>query len=405
MDGLGSLMQHDVSMTGPSGQLQQLHTASVAASADPAVHALLERLNQLETYKNHLEHENKQMHQQLQVLSGFLNVVSTSVRTTENMLFSSVPSSEPPHMHMAAEGSQMQSTLPSNSTLTALAGNQLPAQTPTPTGMQRHPSLLNTSNPNASSTGTFSNVQQAAAPVPQTAAAGNAAAAAAAAPAPADASQQPSGAAAAANNSLAANGDTANGAAPTAAANGRESASGTTGPGYRRRSSQAELAVMDGSATAAAAANGSRKRLRAEAPPSPQPPAPSAATTTAAAAAAAATSSAALAAAAAAAAANFMPVQQQQQQQQLAQMQQMQQLQQLMPLGFGASEITLRLTKVHGKTVLHGDPVMIYRVELARNGVFEKYLFLPNDAIPVYGIRSWQHRDAIPPELLKMVSL
>lgn len=83
-------------------------------------------------------------------------------------------------------------------------------------------------------------------------------------------------------------------------------------------------------------------------------------------------------------------------------------MQQLIPLGIpmigsGTSDITLRLTKVRGKTVLHGDDVMIYRVELARCGVFEKYLFLPNDAIPMYGVRSWQHRDAIPQELLKMV--
>jgi hypothetical protein len=68
------------------------------------------------------------------------------------------------------------------------------------------------------------------------------------------------------------------------------------------------------------------------------------------------------------------------------------------------SDFSLRLTKIRGKTVLHGDDVMVYRVELARCGVFEKYLFLPNDAIPIYGVRSWQHRDAIPQELLKMVS-
>lgn len=149
----------------------------------------------------------------------------------------------------------------------------------------------------------------------------------------------------------------------------------------------ANAAAAAAAATATGTSTGSRKRTRAEPPPSPNPSM---------AAAAAATSSAALAAAVAAAA-NYMPTQQQQ----LAQMQQMQQL---MPLGLGGSEITLRLTKVQGKTVLHGDPVMIYRVELSRNGVFEKYLFLPNDAIPIYGVRSWQHRDAIPQELLKMVS-
>jgi hypothetical protein len=33
-----------------------------------------------------------------------------------------------------------------------------------------------------------------------------------------------------------------------------------------------------------------------------------------------------------------------------------------------------------------------------------RYLFLPNDALPLYGVRAWQHRDAIPAELLKMVS-
>jgi hypothetical protein len=40
---------------------------------------------------------------------------------------------------------------------------------------------------------------------------------------------------------------------------------------------------------------------------------------------------------------------------------------------------------------------------VTRNGLFEKYVFLPNDAIPLYGMRSWLHRDAIPQELLKMV--
>jgi hypothetical protein len=43
------------------------------------------------------------------------------------------------------------------------------------------------------------------------------------------------------------------------------------------------------------------------------------------------------------------------------------------------------------------------RVEVTRNGLFEKYVFLPNDAIPLYGMRTWLHRDAIPQELLKMV--
>ncbi|WIA19913.1 hypothetical protein OEZ85_005806 [Tetradesmus obliquus] len=73
------------------------------------------------------------------------------------------------------------------------------------------------------------------------------------------------------------------------------------------------------------------------------------------------------------------------------------------PMISAGSDFSLRLTKVRGKSVLHGDDVMVYRVELARCGVFEKYLFLPNDAIPIYGVRSWQHRDAIPQELLKMV--
>lgn len=40
---------------------------------------------------------------------------------------------------------------------------------------------------------------------------------------------------------------------------------------------------------------------------------------------------------------------------------------------------------------------------MTRNGQFEKYVFLPNDAIPLYGMPTWQHRDAIPQELLKMV--
>jgi hypothetical protein len=30
-------------------------------------------------------------------------------------------------------------------------------------------------------------------------------------------------------------------------------------------------------------------------------------------------------------------------------------------------------------------------------------MFLPNDTMPLYGVKSWQHRDAIPQELLKMV--
>eukprot|EP00775_Hariotina_reticulata_P007219 gene7219-7432_t len=74
-----------------------------------------------------------------------------------------------------------------------------------------------------------------------------------------------------------------------------------------------------------------------------------------------------------------------------------------MPQLAGVPEVALRLTKVQGHTVLHKDEVVIYRVELHRNGVFEKFLFLPNDAIPIYGMRTWQHRDAIPQELLKMV--
>lgn len=53
--------------------------------------------------------------------------------------------------------------------------------------------------------------------------------------------------------------------------------------------------------------------------------------------------------------------------------------------------------------MLQGDECVIYRVEVTRNGMFEKYVFLPNDVIPLYGMRSWQHRDAIPQELLKMV--
>jgi hypothetical protein len=74
-----------------------------------------------------------------------------------------------------------------------------------------------------------------------------------------------------------------------------------------------------------------------------------------------------------------------------------------MPQLASVPEVALRLTKVQGQTVLHKDDVVIYRVELHRHGVFEKFLFLPNDAIPIYGMRTWQHRDAIPQELLKMV--
>ena len=55
-------MHHDMNMGGPNSQLPPVHSASMAATADPAVQALLERLHQLENYKTHLENENKQMH-------------------------------------------------------------------------------------------------------------------------------------------------------------------------------------------------------------------------------------------------------------------------------------------------------------------------------------------------------
>ncbi|CAD7696185.1 unnamed protein product [Ostreobium quekettii] len=66
-------------------------------------------------------------------------------------------------------------------------------------------------------------------------------------------------------------------------------------------------------------------------------------------------------------------------------------------------EVSLRLTKIKGQTVLHRDAVMIYRMEFVRHGVFERYLFIPNDAIPLYGKQNWMNRATIPGEVLKMV--
>jgi hypothetical protein len=74
-----------------------------------------------------------------------------------------------------------------------------------------------------------------------------------------------------------------------------------------------------------------------------------------------------------------------------------------LPRGY-ADGTVLNLARIKGRSVLQGDECVIYRVEVTRNGMFEKYVFLPNDVIPLYGMRSWQHRDAIPQELLKMVS-
>ena len=201
-----------------AGPVVNLH-AVAPHGHDQTLQALLDRLAQLEHYKNHLEHENRQMHQQLQVLSGFLNVVSTSVRTTENMLF--------PAPEISLEASQ----------------------------------ALNGPPPSAAQT-------------------------------------------------------------PTAAA--------------RRKSTT----VLDDS---------NIKRVKLEG-----------------------------AQAALATALNY--------------------IQHL------SSNVSLRLTKVKGKSALHADPITIYRIELSRSGQFEKYLFLPNDAIPAYGVRSWQHREAIPQEVIKMVS-
>jgi hypothetical protein len=202
-----------------AGPVVNLH-AVAPHGHDQTLQALLDRLTQLEHYKNHLEHENRQMHQQLQVLSGFLNVVSTSVRTTENMLF----------------------------------------------------------------------------PAPDI---------------PLEASQ------------------TMNGPTPCAAQ--------TPTAGARRKSTT----VLDDS---------NIKRVKLEG-----------------------------AQAALATALNY--------------------IQHL------SSNVSLRLSKVKGKSALHADSITIYRIELSRSGQFEKYLFLPNDAIPAYGVRSWQHREAIPQEVIKMVSL
>eukprot|EP00803_Ostreobium_quekettii_P007434 evm.model.scf_3092.1 EVM.evm.TU.scf_3092.1 scf_3092:11691-15567(-) len=66
-------------------------------------------------------------------------------------------------------------------------------------------------------------------------------------------------------------------------------------------------------------------------------------------------------------------------------------------------EVSLRLTKIKGQTVLHQDDVTIYRMEFVRHGVFERYLFIPNDAIPLYGKPNWMNRATIPGEVLKMV--
>lgn len=65
--------------------------------------------------------------------------------------------------------------------------------------------------------------------------------------------------------------------------------------------------------------------------------------------------------------------------------------------------LVLKATRIKGPSVLHGDEVVIYRLEVIRHGVLDKYMFLPNDTMPLYGVKSWQHRDAIPQELLKMV--
>jgi hypothetical protein len=65
--------------------------------------------------------------------------------------------------------------------------------------------------------------------------------------------------------------------------------------------------------------------------------------------------------------------------------------------------VSLRLTRVNGTSALNGDPVSIYRVEVLRDGFFDKYLYLPNDSIVLYGLRVWQHREAIPNEIIKMV--
>jgi hypothetical protein len=71
--------------------------------------------------------------------------------------------------------------------------------------------------------------------------------------------------------------------------------------------------------------------------------------------------------------------------------------------GGGAGQTSLRLTRVQGTSALNGDPVSIYRIEVLRDGFFDKYLYLPNDSIVLYGLRVWQHREAIPNEIIKMV--
>lgn len=72
-------------------------------------------------------------------------------------------------------------------------------------------------------------------------------------------------------------------------------------------------------------------------------------------------------------------------------------------VGGGGGQTSLRLTRVQGTSALNGDPVSIYRIEVLRDGFFDKYLYLPNDSIVLYGLRVWQHREAIPNEIIKMV--
>jgi len=473
-------------------QMHQVHTGGPVLNAENlTVPALLERLTELEQSKTYLEQENRQMHQQLQVLSGFLGVVRESVRSTDSLLFSAAINHA--DLQNGTIDASLLASVPSNSTAT-------------PAG-----SLV------AAPVGTQSIAQQAALP-PAAAAAGSTAAAAAAAAAgsmplaleghvggflgptsstgtltfshTAAVPMQPAG------NPLAAmpaagmhgadlavaaatsNGDASAAAAAATAAAPEVAGGAAAGDGSTADATKAFVRRSSGSGQALGE-EGSRKRARVDQQPiadasaqvqtettqqqkhkhkqqkkkqkqeeeveEVQPPAEPSVPQQA-------------------SEQPQQPPQEQQQlqqqphmqqqmqelglqqqqdqmnlhlQQQLLQQQQMacaqqshqtmylqqqlllQQHQQQMaaaaaaqmaaaagqalPHAYGDT-VVLQLSRIKGRAVLQGDDCIIYRVEVTRNGMFEKYVFLPNDAIPLYGMRSWQHRDAIPQELLKMVS-
>lgn len=137
-------MPHHQAAGGPTGAAPNQQELSVPA--------LLDRLTHLEQYKTCLEQENRQMHQQLQVLSGFLNVVNASCRTTEQMLIHAAMNQGDPQNGATMDASQLTS-LPSNSTATQ-AGNDVAAAAPGPnqpaqTGTAPQPTAAGSTHPGA----------------------------------------------------------------------------------------------------------------------------------------------------------------------------------------------------------------------------------------------------------------